>query len=132
MSQLHKDKYVCWSEAFFRFWSSNVFPIQKLDSVKTKNPSEFQKSQTLPPSSPSLVQSGLQSSYSRGTKFEFSLNETVAQRQNMLVRSYFPFFRLAMFFQFKNKTAFRLKIHLNSKNVKHCHHLHLLWANLPF
>ena len=48
-----------------------------------------------------------------------------------LIRIYFPLFGIATFFQFKTETAFRLKIHLSSNNVKHCHHPTLLWCTLP-
>ena len=50
-----------------------LFPIQNWDNIQTKNPSEFQKRQTLPPSSPSLGQSAVLSSYSsRGKQANFS------------------------------------------------------------
>ena len=43
-----------------------------------------------------------------------------------------PFLGLVMFFQLKTETAFRLKIHLSFKTVKHCHHPPLLWCTLQF
>ena len=55
-------KYISWSETVF--WFGNVFPVQHLDSFQTWHPSQFQKSQTLPPSAPFLVYSALLSSYS--------------------------------------------------------------------
>ena len=46
---------------FSIFWYSNDFPIQ---NFQTRNPSQSQKSQTLPPSAPSLVNYAHLSSYS--------------------------------------------------------------------
>ena len=39
----------------------------------------------------------------------------------------FHFFWSSNVFQFKTKTAIRLKIHLSSKKIKYCHHLPFLW-----
>ena len=44
------------------------------------------------------------------------------QKTNLAGQELFPFWALAMFFQFKNETAFGLNVHLSFKKVKHYHH----------
>ena len=45
------------------------------------------------------------------------------QKQKFAGEEVFPFLGLPAFFKFKFETAFRIKIYLSFKKVKHCHHL---------